>query len=87
LPTQGAVGGGAGAAAAALADLGFAAPAVELPEAEDAPGRRVALWQVAAPGRAWLDLQNDVTVKDVEAAWRRTRERRAAPRRPPCWRR
>ena len=39
--------------------------------AEDAPAAVGALWQVEGRGgRAWLDLQNDVTVKDVELAAR-----------------
>ena len=50
---------------------GSAAPAVDLPEAEDAPARGTPFWQVrGAGGRAWLDFQNDVTVKDVELAAR-----------------
>ncbi len=71
LSTRAALAGGAAAAAAALAELGVAAPAVELPQAEDAPGAGAAFWQVTgAKGRAWLDLQNDVTVKDVGLAAR-----------------
>ncbi len=54
-----------GAAAAAKA-LGCA-PA-ELPEAEDAPHEIKPFWRVEAKGRAWLDFQNDVTVKDIEQA-------------------
>ena len=45
--------------------------APEVPEAEDAPAAAGRLWQVAGGrGRAWLDLQNDVTVKDVALAAR-----------------
>jgi heterotetrameric sarcosine oxidase alpha subunit len=68
--TQGALEGGTRAAIAALGELGVAAPAVEVPRAEDAEARAVAFWQVAGKGRAWLDLQNDVTVKDVGLAAR-----------------
>ena len=69
--TRAALSGGAAAAAAALADLGIAALPVEIPEAEDAPTRIAPLWRVrGAKGRAWLDFQNDVTVKDVALAAR-----------------
>ncbi|MFZ2871069.1 glycine cleavage T C-terminal barrel domain-containing protein, partial [Zavarzinia sp.] len=40
----------------------------DLPRAEDAPFRIAPLWQVKGKGRAWLDQQNDVTVKDVTLA-------------------
>ena len=59
---------GLAAARRALEALGRTAPPLDLPEAEDAPDRASPLWAVAAPGRAWLDLQNDVTVKDVTLA-------------------
>ncbi|HRO12795.1 sarcosine oxidase subunit alpha family protein, partial [Amaricoccus sp.] len=69
LSTQAALAGGAAAAAAALADLGFRVPAPDVPRAEDAPVRQRALWRVeGGGGRAWLDFQNDVTVKDVALA-------------------
>ena len=61
---------GAQAAVEALRDLGFAAPAVSVPEAEDAAGTGSAVWAVEAPGRAWVDFQNDVTVKDLGLAAR-----------------
>ena len=54
-----------GAAAAAEA-LGLAAP--EVPEAEDRKGAAAAFWFVEAKGRAFVDLQNDVTVKDLRLA-------------------
>jgi sarcosine oxidase subunit alpha len=41
---------------------------VRLPKADDSPVRIVPHWHVAGKGRAWLDFQNDVTVKDVRAA-------------------
>lgn len=56
------------AAAQALQDLGITPVAIDLPQAEDAPYRLAPLWAVAGKGRAWLDFQNDVTVKDVEQA-------------------
>ncbi len=40
----------------------------DIPEAEDAPFEVTPFWYVEAKGRAWLDFQNDVTVKDVKQA-------------------
>ncbi len=59
---------GAEAGAAAAQDLGFAAMPIAVPEACDAPTRVRRLWAVAGKGRAWLDFQNDVTVKDIKQA-------------------
>lgn len=43
--------------------------APDLPQAEDATTRITPLWQVAhGKGRAWIDQQNDVTVKDIKLA-------------------
>ncbi len=43
--------------------------APDLPQAEDAPIRISPLWYVHhGKGRAWVDQQNDVTVKDVKLA-------------------
>ncbi len=54
---------------AAMAALGLAGAAPDLPEAEDAPVRITPLWYVAhGKGRAWIDQQNDVTVKDIKLA-------------------
>jgi sarcosine oxidase subunit alpha len=69
LSTQGALNGGEAAAMAVLADLGLRG-LVAVPEAEDADVEITPFWRVEAPGRAWLDLQNDVTVKDVALAAR-----------------
>ncbi len=66
--TQGALSEGAAQAVAALQDLGMTAVACDVPEAQDAPYRMAPLWAVAGGGRAWLDFQNDVTVKDVKQA-------------------
>ncbi|MDA9865099.1 sarcosine oxidase subunit alpha family protein [bacterium] len=52
----------------ALEALGETAPDVELPAAEDQPTNLTPFWVVDAPGRAWLDLQNDVTTKDIKLA-------------------
>ncbi|WP_424986487.1 sarcosine oxidase subunit alpha family protein [Microbulbifer sp. S227A] len=56
------------AAGRALADLGRATPQVALPRALDDAYRLAPLWAVPGRGRAWLDFQNDVTVKDVKQA-------------------
>jgi methylglutamate dehydrogenase subunit C len=41
----------------------------DLPPAEDAPIKVTPLWHVAhGKGRAWIDQQNDVTVKDIKLA-------------------
>ena len=66
--TAGCLRAGAEAAAEALDALGVAGGAVELPAAEDDPYRIAPLWAVPGKGRAWLDFQNDVTVKDVKQA-------------------
>ncbi len=58
---------GAEAASRVVEALGGAA-SVEMPEAEDAAYRIAPLWAVAGKGRAWLDFQNDVSVKDVKQA-------------------
>ena len=54
--------------ASALA-AGFAAASTAPPSAEDEPCDTTAFWYVSgSKGRAWLDLQNDVTVKDIQQA-------------------
>ena len=67
--TAAALSQGANEAVAALADLGYAAAPAESPRAEDAPVRISAFWHVEeGKGRAWVDQQNDVTVKDIRLA-------------------
>lgn len=66
--THAALVSGAAAAVAALATLDIAAAAPALPRAEDAPLNLRPLWQVPGKGRAWVDFQNDVTVKDIKLA-------------------
>ncbi|NRB01990.1 MAG: sarcosine oxidase subunit alpha family protein [Rhodobacteraceae bacterium] len=61
---------GYAAAKDALKELGLTAPDMVLPDAEDSATRVSALWAVEGKGRAWLDFQNDVTVKDVKQAAR-----------------
>ncbi|WP_424966236.1 sarcosine oxidase subunit alpha family protein [Dinoroseobacter sp. S375] len=68
LTTAGALRSGAECAQAALADLGIIAPCPDLPETADAPVRLTPFWHVAGAKRAWLDQQNDVTVKDIQLA-------------------
>ncbi len=51
-----------------LKTLGLKTRAPNCPEAEDAPTVISPLWAVPGKGRAWLDFQNDVTVKDVHLA-------------------
>jgi methylglutamate dehydrogenase subunit C len=71
LTTHGALKTGADAAKTILKDMGKKAPRVRLPKADDAPVSITPFWHVTgAKGRAWLDLQNDVTVKDVVLAHR-----------------
>ncbi|MBI1217991.1 MAG: sarcosine oxidase subunit alpha family protein [Rhodobacteraceae bacterium] len=67
--THAALATGAAEALAALADLGISAAQLDLPKAEDTPTAITPHWYVAAgKGRAWIDQQNDVTVKDVKLA-------------------
>jgi hypothetical protein len=68
--THGALAQGAARAAEALGEIGIAAAEAALPEAEDAPVRAAAVWHVEGKGRAWVDFQNDVTVKDIALAHR-----------------
>ncbi|UWQ43445.1 sarcosine oxidase subunit alpha family protein [Leisingera aquaemixtae] len=69
LSTAAALRAGAEGAVAVLSELGIQAKAADLPEAEDAPVNVTPFWYVKeGKGRAWLDQQNDVTVKDVKLA-------------------
>ncbi|GAB4281854.1 MAG: sarcosine oxidase subunit alpha [Roseovarius sp.] len=62
---------GHAAAATVLADLGLPAPAGPAPRAEDEPREVAAFWHVpSGRKRAWVDMQNDVTVKDILLARR-----------------
>jgi len=66
--TAGALADGQAQAIAQLAEIGIAAASDNLPEAEDTAVRITPLWHVPGKRRAWLDQQNDVTVKDVKLA-------------------
>ncbi len=69
MSTQGALHTGQAQALAVLESLGRLTKPADLPQAEDAPVRISPLWHVAGgKGRAWIDQQNDVTVKDVVLA-------------------
>ncbi len=63
MSTHGALKSGAEAATHAL-DL--KSDAIAIPTAEDAPVTQTPFWYVQGCSRAWLDQQNDVTVKDVK---------------------
>ena len=56
------------AAGEALAQLGLPAPAVPLPQAETRHDNVAPIWHVPGKRRAWVDFQNDVTVKDIALA-------------------
>ncbi|MEM9642711.1 MAG: sarcosine oxidase subunit alpha family protein [Pseudomonadota bacterium] len=67
--TKAALEQGSAVAAEALEDLGLTPVPLDLPEAEDAPVKTSAFWHVPeGRGRAWVDFQNDVTVKDIQIA-------------------
>ena len=66
--THAALTSGDATARAALESLGIKAPAHSLPQAEDAPVAITPHWYVKGKGRAWVDLQNDVTIKDIKLA-------------------
>ena len=69
LSTQGALTTGQAQALAVLDDLGMSARSAALPRSEDAPIAISPLWYVRhGTGRAWIDPQNDVTIKDVKLA-------------------
>ena len=63
--------GGFTAGATAAADFGFAARSGPMPVAQDEATAVTPFWHVeAAQTKAFVDLQNDVTAKDVEIAYR-----------------
>ncbi len=62
---------GCNAGAAAAEDCGFKAAALDVPRAHDEPAGFSPLWHVrGGRGKSFVDLQNDVTVADIEIAWR-----------------
>jgi methylglutamate dehydrogenase subunit C len=69
LSTHGALQSGQMRAREVLSELGLKAKAFDLPKAENAPVSIKPFWYVRADkGRAWIDFQNDVTVKDIKLA-------------------
>lgn len=68
LSTFGCLGEGRTVALDTLRELSIKAVDGEIPKAEDAPISISPLWTVAGKGRAWVDFQNDVTVKDIRQA-------------------
>lgn len=59
---------GVAAAQVSLKALGMKAAHVDMPVADDTLYAIAPLWAVPGKGRAWLDFQNDVSVKDVKQA-------------------
>jgi sarcosine oxidase subunit alpha len=59
---------GVRAARDAVEALGFSPKPFLVPSSEDSPASQSAFWHVAGAGRAWVDFQNDVTVKDIVLA-------------------
>jgi len=71
LTLAGALAEGRSVANAQIRDMGFTASRKAAPKAEDEPRDTMAIWHVKeSRKRAWLDLQNDVTVKDVKMSYR-----------------
>ena len=66
--TAGALADGQAQAIAQLAEIGITAAKSKMPEAESDDINIRPLWHVGGTKRAWLDQQNDVTVKDIRQA-------------------
>ncbi|WP_119254605.1 sarcosine oxidase subunit alpha family protein [Shinella zoogloeoides] len=66
--TAAAMASGAEAGVAALRALNVRAAMPSLPRSRDQEAKMEALWHVPGKGRAWVDFQNDVTVKDIKLA-------------------
>ncbi|WP_282128240.1 sarcosine oxidase subunit alpha family protein [Roseobacter litoralis] len=66
--TAGCLASGAQAAAEVCKALGLKVKTADIPPAEDAAYEIKPLWAVPGTGRAWLDYQNDVSVKDIKQA-------------------
>jgi methylglutamate dehydrogenase subunit C len=62
--------GGREAGAAAAEACGLKASSLDMPAARDEPVEVTPLWHVAGGGKSFVDQQNDVTVADIEIAWR-----------------
>lgn len=59
---------GMAAAQSAVKALKLVPADASVPEADDSPYKVDPLWAVPGKGRAWLDFQNDVSVKDIKQA-------------------
>jgi len=58
---------GHAAGLALIAELGYASASDDAPKASDEPFDTAAFWHVSeSKSRAWVDLQNDVTTKDIK---------------------
>ena len=69
--TYGALQSGSKVALDSLYDLGLKVTKFDIPSAEDQPYTINPCWHVkGGKGRAWIDFQNDVTVKDIDLAYR-----------------
>ncbi|MBR9843732.1 MAG: sarcosine oxidase subunit alpha family protein [Rhodobacteraceae bacterium] len=66
--TAAAMKSGVEAAKSALEQLDILSVSTPLPKAEDDASVQAAFWHVPGKGRAWVDFQNDVTVKDIALA-------------------
>jgi heterotetrameric sarcosine oxidase alpha subunit len=66
--TASAMASGAQAAVSALQALGIKAVIPSFPRSSDGEAKLQPLWHVPGKGRAWVDFQNDVTVKDIKLA-------------------
>jgi len=64
--TAGALASGVSQANAVLKGLGIKQNKIVMPQAEDGSVNMTPFWYVQGCSRAWLDQQNDVTVKDVK---------------------
>jgi sarcosine oxidase subunit alpha len=66
--TAEALASGTAAAKLALEQLDMTAQPIDLPAAENTADGQEAFWHVPGKRRAWVDFQNDVTVKDIKLA-------------------
>lgn len=64
--TQAAFESGARSAETVLDSLGIKSKAFEIPETENGAVSISSIWYVEHDKRAWVDMQNDVTVKDIK---------------------
>ena len=71
LDTASCIRDGIAAGTAAAEQVGFAPVKMDVPATPEEAGGVVPFWRVkGAGGRAWVDQQNDVTVKDIQVSFR-----------------